>query len=162
MMHRALLAVVLLAFVAAGCSSSDDPAATTTAAPMTTTTTKPEITNGEITDDIDTTLRPGLESAFGQDTADCVVGVLQDGATGTINADDLLDAYESKCQVTASAVAGAIASADVIKKGATAEQGACVRAAFSKLTNDEAAALGSGGTDDLLQACGIDPATLAE
>ena len=161
-MKRLLVAAALVALVAAGCSSSDDAAAPSTTKAPTTTTTKPEVTNGEITDNVDATLRPGLETAFGKDTADCVVGILKDGATGKITADALLAAYESQCQVTASEVAGAIASADLIKKGVTAEQGACVQAAFSKLTNDQAAALGSAGTDKLLVACGIDPEKLSK
>ncbi|WP_421119940.1 hypothetical protein ACE2AJ_00850 [Aquihabitans daechungensis] len=160
MMPRVALAVLVVAFTAAGCSSSSGDAASTTTAPTTTTTTTPEITDREITDEIDETLRPGLESAFGKDTAECVVGVLQDGATGEISADELSDAYESQCQVRAAEVTGAIASADLIAKGATAEQGACVRAAFSKLSDDDAAA--PDRADALLVACGVDPEQLRE
>jgi hypothetical protein len=157
-MRRLALVVLVVLSVAAGCSSSsDDAAPTTTIAPTTTTTTKPEITNGDISDNINQTLRPGLEAAFGKEKAGCIVGVLQDGATGKISADELLRAYETQCQVTASEVAGAIASADLIAKGATAEQGACVRTAFAKLTNDEGGALGTAGTEKILKACGIDP-----
>lgn len=153
---------VLLASLAllgvAGCSSGGDDTATTTSNPpaTTTTTTKPEITDEEIIDNINAKLRPALEDAFDAKTVDCVIGVLEDGGTGKLNADQVVPAYEERCGVTATRVTGVITGATLVDQGATPEQGLCVADAVAKLTYDEVTALDEGGTNALYEACGID------
>lgn len=156
------LLLVLVAVVAAGCSGSSDGAPASTAAPTTTTTTKPEITDEQIIDNINAKLRPSLEDAFDAATVDCVIGVLEDGGTGELNADEVVPAYQSRCEVSASEVTAVITAGALVQAGATADQGACVRTAVSKLTYEQISALDETTTNQLYEACGIDPEALAE
>ena len=161
MAHVALgLVLAALAAPSAGCSGSSDGAAATTA-PKPTTTTKPEITDEQIIDNINQRLRPSLDAAFDAKTADCVIGVLEDGGTGRLKADEVVPAYQERCRVSATEVTAVITAAALVEAGATEEQGACVRAAVSRLTYEEVAALGEQGTDQLYETCGIDPDALS-
>jgi hypothetical protein len=159
-MRRALVGVALAASLAmVGCSSSSDDggaATTTTGSSGSTTTTQPEITDEEIIDDINEELRPSLDAAFDAETVDCVIGVLEDGGTGELDADEVVPAYEERCGVTATRVTGVITGATLVEQGATPEQGLCIADAIGKLTYEEVAALGEASTNALYETCGID------
>lgn len=154
------LLLVLVLVLAAGCSGSSDSTAPTTA-PTTTTTTKPEITDEQIVDNINEKLRPSLDAAFDGETVSCVMAVLEEAGTGELDADQVVPAYQDRCRVSASEVTGVITGGALVEQGATAEQGACVREAVSKLSYDEISALDERTTNQLYEGCGIDPSALA-
>ena len=162
-MRRSVVAVLVagLAVVGAGCSSSDDGAATSTTAVGTTTTTKPEITDQEIIDNINQRLRPSLDAAFDAETVDCIIGVLEDGGVGKLDADEVVPAYEERCGVTATKVTGVITGAALVERGATEEQGRCVADSVAKLPYDQVAAYGETEINALYESCGIDVAALS-
>lgn len=159
-MRRPLVGSVVLAAVlavgAAGCSSSDEGGGSSTTAAQATTTTVPEITDDEIIANINEKLRPALDEAFDAETAECVIGVLEDGGTGELNADEVVPAYEERCGVTSTRVTGVITGATLVDQGATPEQGLCIADAIGKLTYDEVAAMGEDETNALYETCGID------
>ena len=160
-MRRLLLAVAVVALVlgAAGCSSSDDGEGDP---PSTTTTVSLEITDEEIVERIDEELRPALERAFGPDTVECLIGVLQEAGVGDVAADDLISTYEERCDVKATDVTAAIVSSDLIDRGASEDKAGCVRDAIAAMTVEEASALDEAGVDEVYAGCGIDPETLEE
>lgn len=160
-MRRTLLAAVLVALVATGCSSSDDAATTTTGPVGTTTTTKPEITDEQIIADINERIRPSLEGTFDADTVDCILGVLEDGGVGKLDADAVVPAYEERCGVTATKVTGVITGAALVERGATEEQGTCVADAVAALPYDEVSGYGEAEINTLYETCGIDVAALS-
>ncbi len=159
-MRRLLLVMALAALAAAGCSSSEEGASSTTAS-TTTTTTKPEITEEEIIDNINEELRPALSDAFDADTVDCIIGVLEDGGVGTLDADEVVPAYEERCGVTATTVTGVITGAVLVERGATEEQGACVAEAIGASAFKDVAAMDEAAINALYESCGIEPAVLA-
>jgi hypothetical protein len=158
MIRRALPAlIVVLALATAGCSSSSDgDAATTTTKATSTTTTQPEITDEEIIDNINDQLRPALDGTFEPKVVDCIISVLEDGGTGTLNADQVVPEYEKRCDVTATKVTGVITGAALVDRGATEEQGTCVSDAISAMPYDAVAALDETGTNAVYASCGID------
>ena len=163
MRGRLVLPLVLAALTtlaAAGCSGSSEGAATTTAAPASTTTTQPEITDEEIITNINDKLRPALEAAFEPADVECIIGVLEEGGTGELNADEVVPAYQERCGVTATEVTGVITGSILVDRGATEEQGACVSDAIAAKAYDEVAAMDEAQTNALYEACGIDVASL--
>lgn len=161
-MRRLLAAAVLagcFAAAMAGCSSSDDGATTTTQA---TTTTKPEITDEEITANIDTKVRPVLDDVFEPDQVDCIVGVLKDGATGVLSADDVLGAYQERCDIGAPQVTGVLVAAQLVDRGADQADATCVGDAIAALTPEQVDAMTDTATADMYATCGIDQATLSD
>jgi hypothetical protein len=151
-------AIVVLG-TASGCSSDGDgdgAAATTTGAPASTTTTAAQVTDEEIIANINEKLRPALVEAFDGETAECVIGVLEDAGTGELDADAVVGAYEARCEVTATRVTGVITGATLVEQGATPEQGLCIADAIGSLTYDEVAAMDEDSTNALYEDCGID------
>lgn len=153
----AAAAIVLLG-AASGCSSGGDEggAAATTGVPTSTTTTVAQITDEEIIANINEQLRPGLVEAFDEETVECVIGVLEDGGTGELDADAVVPTYEERCGVTATRVTGVITAAALVDQGATPEQGLCIADAIGSLTYDEVAAMDEDSTNALYEGCGID------
>ena len=162
-MRRALAAALLAALAAvtaAGCSSSDGDAATTTTEAATTTTTKPEITDEEIVANINEQVSPVLEGEYEPDTVDCIIGVLEDGGTGRLDADAVVPAYDERCGVSATAVTGVLTASVLVDRGATEKSAACVKDRIASQTYEEIEELDEDSTNALYESCGIDVASL--
>jgi hypothetical protein len=152
--HRIALVALALALGAASCSSGGSDADRSTTS-VSTSTTKPEITDGEIKANISEEIRPALETAFAPDQVGCILDVMKASGVGQLSADDALGAYQERCGVSAAEVAGVVAAADLLDRGASKEGAACVRSAISELSIDKAESLDATEVGRIYEKCGV-------